>query len=88
MKKLYEGRPCILDYINNGEVDLIVNTPAGKESVNDDSYLRKAAVKAKVPYITTMAAAKAAADGLRYMSTHQDSELKSIQELHSEIKEK
>ena len=88
VKKLYEGRPCILDYINNGEVDLIVNTPAGKESINDDSYLRKAAVKAKVPYITTMAAAKAAADGLRYMSTHQDSELKSIQELHSEIKEK
>ena len=88
VKKLYEGRPCILDFINNGEVDLIVNTPAGKESVNDDSYLRKAAVKAKVPYITTMAAAKAAADGLRYMSTHQDSELKSIQELHSEIKEK
>ena len=88
VKKLYEGRPCILDFINNGEVDLIVNTPAGKESVNDDSYLRKAAVKAKVPYITTMAAAKAAADGLRYMSTHQDSELKSIQELHSEIREK
>ncbi len=88
VKKLYEGRPCILDFINNGEVDLIVNTPAGKESVNDDSYLRKAAVKAKVPYITTMAAAKAAADGLCYMSTHQDSELKSIQELHSEIKEK
>ena len=88
VKKLYEGRPCILDFINNGEVDLIVNTPAGKESVNDDSYLRKAAVKAKVPYITTMAAAKAAADGLRYMSTHQDSELKSIQELHSEIKKK
>ncbi len=88
VKKLYEGRPCILDFINNREVDLIVNTPAGKESVNDDSYLRKAAVKAKVPYITTMAAAKAAADGLCYMSTHQDSELKSIQELHSEIKEK
>lgn len=88
VKKLYEGRPCILDFINNGEVDLIVNTPAGKESVNDDSYLRKAAVKAKVPYITTMAAAKAAANGLRYMSTHQDSELKSIQELHSEIREK
>ena len=88
VKKLYEGRPCILDIINNGEVDLIVNTPAGKESVSDDSYLRKSAVKAKIPYMTTMAAAKAAADGLAYMTKHKDSELKSIQELHSEIKDK
>lgn len=85
VKKLYEGRPCILDIINNGEVDIIVNTPAGKESISDDSYLRKAAIKAKIPYFTTMAAARATADGLLYMTTHKDSELKSIQELHSEI---
>ena len=85
VKKLAEGRPCILDLINNGEVDLIINTPAGKESLSDDSYLRKAAIKAKIPYFTTMAAAKAGADGLLYMKTHKDSELKSIQELHSLI---
>ena len=88
VKKLSEGRPCILDYINNGDVALIINTPAGKEALSDDSYLRKAAIKAKVPYMTTMAAAKATADGLLYMKNHPESEVRSIQELHAEIKDK
>ena len=88
VKKLSEGRPCILDHINNGEVHLIVNTPAGKDALSDDSYLRKAAIKAKIPYMTTMAAAKATADGLLYMKNHPESEVKSIQELHAEIKDK
>ncbi len=88
VKKLSEGRPCILDHINNGEVSLIVNTPLGKDALNDDSYLRKAAIKAKVPYMTTMAAAKATADGLLYMKGNAESEVKSIQELHAEIKDK
>ena len=88
VKKLSEGRPCILDIINNGEVSLIINTPLGKDALNDDSYLRKAAIKAKVPYMTTMAAAKATADGLLYMKNHPESEVKPIQELHSEIKDK
>ena len=88
VKKLYEGRPCILDIINNREVDFIVNTPAGKESINDDSYLRKAAIKAKIPYMTTMAAARATADGLRYMKAHGNSPLRSLQELHTQIKDK
>ena len=88
VKKLSEGRPCILDFINNGEVNLIVNTPAGKDSLSDDSYLRKAAIKAKVPYMTTMAAAKATADGLLYMKNNSESEVKPIQELHAEIKDK
>ena len=61
INKLQEGRPNMLDVITNGKVDMIVNTPSGKESKNDDSYLRKAAIKKKVPYMTTMAAAKAAA---------------------------
>ena len=88
VKKLSEGRPCILDYINNGDVDLIVNTPVGKDALDDDSYLRKAAIKAKIPYMTTMAAAKATADGLLYMKSNAQSEIKSIQELHAEIKDK
>ena len=57
VKKLHEGRPNILDMITNGDIDLIVNSPIGKDSVHDDSYLRKAAIKAKVPYMTTIAAA-------------------------------
>ncbi|MBQ9990512.1 MAG: carbamoyl-phosphate synthase large subunit [Lachnospiraceae bacterium] len=88
VKKLYEGRPCILDTITNKEVDFIVNTPAGKESINDDSYLRKAAVKAKIPYMTTMAAARATVEGLRYMKAHGGGKLQSLQELHAQIQDK
>ena len=88
VKKLYEGRPNILDAITNGDYQLIVNSPAGKESVNDDSYLRKAAIKGKVPYITTMAAARATAEGIRYVKEHGYSDVKSLQELHSEIHNK
>ena len=85
VNKLYEGRPNIADMITNGDIQLIVNTPAGKEAVTDDSYLRKSAIKHKVPYITTLAAAKATAEGIHYVKSHEESELKSLQELHNEI---
>lgn len=88
VKKLYEGRPNILDMITNGDIQLIINSPVGKESVHDDSYLRKAAIKAKIPYMTTIAAAKATADGIHYVKTHERSEVKSLQTLHSEITDK
>ena len=88
VKKLYEGRPNVLDMITNGKIDLIVNSPVGKDSVHDDSYLRKAAIKAKIPYMTTIAAAKATASGIHYLKTHKGSEVKSLQELHSEIHDK
>ena len=88
VKKLYEGRPNILDMITNGNIQLIINSPVGKESVHDDSYLRKAAIKAKIPYMTTIAAAKATADGIHYVKTHERSEVKSLQTLHSEITDK
>ena len=88
VKKLYEGRPNVLDMITNGKIDLIINSPVGKDSVHDDSYLRKAAIKAKIPYMTTIAAAKATASGIHYLKTHKSSEVKSLQELHSEIHDK
>ena len=88
VKKLYEGRPNVADFITNGDVQMVINSPVGKDSVNDDSYLRKAAIKAKIPYITTIAAAKATAEGIHYVKTHEDSEVKSLQELHSEIHDK
>lgn len=84
-KKLYEGRPNVGDMITNGDFALIINSPIGKNSVHDDSYLRKAAIKAKTPYITTVAAAKVTAEGIHYLKTHEGSEVKSLQELHSEI---
>ena len=86
VKKLYEGRPNILDMITNGEIDLIVNSPSGKESVHDDSYLRKAAIKAKIPYVTTIAAARATCSGIRYVQEHGNGDVKSLQQLHSEIR--
>ncbi len=88
IKKVSEGRPNTLDAITNGEIDLIINSPVGKDSVNDDSYLRKAAIKARVPYMTTIAAAKATASGIQYVRTHEANEVKSLQELHAEISDK
>jgi len=87
IKKLYEGRPNILDAITNGEIDIIVNSPVGKDSVNDDSYLRKAAVKARIPYMTTIAAAKAAIEGIAAIKAGGDSAICSLQERHSTITE-
>ena len=87
--KLYEKhRPNVLDLILNGKVDLIINSPVGKDSVSDDSYLRKAAIKAKVPYMTTIAAALATAKGIADVKKNGNSEVKSLQELHAEIHDK
>ena len=88
VKKLSEGRPNVLDYITNGKIDLIVNSPSEKESVTDDSYLRKAAIKGKIPYMTTMAAARATAEGIKQIKQYGNSEVRSLQELHSEIHDK
>ena len=82
VKKLYEGRPNILDLISNGKLSLIINSPAGKESVNDDSYIRKSAIKSKIPYITTIAAARMAAEGIRQVK-EKTGALHSLQEWHS-----
>ena len=88
VKKLSEGRPNILDLITNGKIQLIVNTPVGKDSANDDSYLRKAAIKGKITYITTMAAGLAAAEGILYVQQHGRGEVHSLQALHGMIQEK
>ncbi|MBR6536068.1 MAG: carbamoyl phosphate synthase large subunit, partial [Lachnospiraceae bacterium] len=88
VKKLSEGRPNILDMITNGDIDLIINSPAGKDSVTDDSYLRKAAIKGKIPYMTTAAAGRATAKGIQSVLKHGNREIKSLQQLHSEIKDK
>ena len=88
VNKLYEGRPNITDHITNGKIQLIINSPSGRQSIHDDSYIRKAAIKARIPYITTMAAAQAAADGIHELQSHGSGELHSLQEWHSLIREK
>jgi len=82
--KLSEGRPNILDAIKNREVHLIINTPAGKRGAADDSYIRKAAITHGIPYITTTAAALAAAKGIAAFCSGA-SELRSLQEYHRHI---
>ncbi len=64
IKKLHEGRPNIEDAIKNSEIQMIVNTPIGRFSKFDDSYIRTMAIKYKIPYVTTLEAAKACADGI------------------------
>ncbi len=85
IKKMHEGRPNIVDAIKNREINLVVNTPTGKLSAIDDSYIRKAAIKYKVPYITTTAAAVAAARGIA-AQRERKSEVKSLQQYHSDIR--
>jgi len=82
--KEHEGRPNITDAIKNEEIQLIINTPAGKLSKYDDSYIRKAAVKYKVPYITTLAAAMAAAKGIAAYREGK-SDARSLQSHHADI---
>ena len=72
----------------NGKIDIVVNTPIDKDRAVDDSYLRKTAIKKKIPYITTIAAAQATVSGLKAMNKAGIGEVKSLQELHSEIKDK
>ena len=85
--KIYEGRPNIADEIANGEIQLIINTPAGKTSAHDDSYIRKNAIKHRIPYITTMAAAKASAEGIRAIKQKTHFGVKSLQAHHADITE-
>ncbi len=85
--KLREGRPDMRDLITNGKIDLIINTPVGQERHADDSYLRKAAIKKKVPYMTTMAAAKATVSGILSLKKHGSSEVRSLQKLHGTVEE-
>ncbi len=84
INKQTEGRPNIVDGIMNKEIQLVINTPAGKESKTDDSYLRKAAIKYRVPYITTIPAALAAAQGIADRS-RQPTRVRSLQEYHKDI---
>ena len=82
--KLHEGRPNIVDAIKNKEIQLVVNTPVGKLSQTDDSYIRKTAIQYKVPYITTLDAAMAAAEGIAAIA-HGRAQVRSLQEYHRDI---
>jgi len=83
--KMHEGRPNIVDGVKNREIHLIINTPSGKLSQYDDSYIRKAAIQYKVPYITTIAAAIAAVRGITaFRRGH--GQVRSLQSYHQDIR--
>jgi carbamoyl-phosphate synthase large subunit len=81
--KEHEGRPNITDAIINGEIQVVINTPAGKLSKYDDSYIRKAAVARRVPYITALTAAMAAVKGIAAYREGK-SEVRSLQSYHAD----
>jgi carbamoyl-phosphate synthase large subunit len=85
VRKMHEGRPHIVDLVKNREINLIVNTPAGKQSKHDDSYIRKNAIKHKVPYITTLAGAMAAAKGIDARRRAPQAGVKPLQKYHADI---
>jgi carbamoyl-phosphate synthase large subunit len=83
--KMHQGRPNIIDAIKNGEIQLVINTPVGRTSTHDDSYIRKAAIKYKLPYITTTAAAAAAVKGIAE-ARNGTAPVRSLQSYHAGIK--
>ncbi len=85
--KMHEGRPNIVDGIKNKEINLVINTPSGRMSQYDDSYIRKAAIKYKVPYITTAAAAVAVVKGIVAVRGGHGI-VKSLQNYHRDLAEK
>ncbi|MBN1133913.1 MAG: carbamoyl-phosphate synthase large subunit [Methanosarcinaceae archaeon] len=85
INKLHEGRPHIVDAMHNGEIQMVLNTPVGKESVYEDSYIRKSAIKYNIPYQTTTAAGLAAARGIK-AAREKRIDVKSLQSYHHDIK--
>ena len=85
IKKVHEGRPNVLDAIQNKEVALIINTPIGRSSKYDDSYIRMKAIQHKIPYITSMAAAEASVMGIKAIKSSKALP-KSLQEYHEDLK--
>ncbi|HOC92143.1 MAG TPA: carbamoyl-phosphate synthase large subunit [bacterium] len=85
IKKVHEGRPNIVDAIQNGEINIVINTPIGKDGMYDDSYIRKTAIKYKIPYFTTTDAGKAAAQGI--LAAKNDLlDVRSLQSYHEDVK--
>jgi carbamoyl-phosphate synthase large subunit len=78
-------RPNIVDEIKSGEIQLIINTPIGRMGAHDDAYIRKAAIKYRIPYLTTTAAARASVVGI---AEHRSggAGVKSLQSYHQDIR--
>lgn len=86
VKKSFEGHPNLIDLIEQGDIAMVINTPStSAESAADDSYIRKTAIKAHIPYMTTMAAALASAQGIKAVKGADKPSVMSLQEIHAHI---
>ncbi|MBN2077963.1 MAG: carbamoyl-phosphate synthase large subunit [Spirochaetes bacterium] len=83
--KVSEGRPNVIDMIKNSTIGMIINTPGGKVSKDDSYLIRQAAVRYRVPYMTTLQAARAAVRGLLEVKRRKGMRVRPIQEYHSEV---
>ena len=81
--KIQEGRPNILDAIKNGEISLMINTPAGEQSQAADPEIRKAAVQYGLPYTTTLSGAAAAVAGIQSLKNNSTIRIRSLQDFHT-----
>jgi carbamoyl-phosphate synthase large subunit len=81
--KVKEGRPNVVDLIKGERIHLIVNTPHGQDPFFDEKAIRRAAVQARIPTITTLSAARAAAEGISALQTG-ELRVQALQQLHAE----
>ena len=83
--KVNEGRPNIVDLVKTAKIDLIINTPLGRESFYDEKSIRRAAIRYNIPCITTLAAAFAASQGIRALQEHAYA-VSALQDLHASVR--
>jgi carbamoyl-phosphate synthase large subunit len=81
--KVHEGRPNIEDAIRSGQIQLVINTPVGRQAAHDDRYLRRAALDYDVPTVTTLAGARAAVEGIAALQEHRTVEVTALQDIHA-----
>ncbi len=84
LKKIAEGRPNVIDYIKNGDIQLVINTPSGKESAGGSAVIRRTVLRYALPYATTLASACAMASGIEALKKH-GLRVRSLQEYHREL---
>ena len=80
--KVHEGRPNVEDAIRSGQIQLIINTPIGRQATHDDRYLRRAALDYQVPTVTTLAGAKAAVAAVAALQGQNELPINALQDLH------
>ena len=83
--KVHEGRPNIEDLIRSNQVQLVINTPIGRQAAHDDKYLRRAALDYAVPTVTTLAGARAAVEAMTALQGETLLSIHALQDVHAGV---